>query len=414
MLIDRTDLLQRFLQYVRVNTQANAETQDYPSSPGQLQLGRHLTDELLAMGLSDAHQDVFGIVAATLPANVPRDVPVIAFNAHLDTSPEASGDNVNPQVIVDYAGGDILLPGDPSKVIKVSESPELEQLRGATLITTDGTTLLGADDKAGVAVIMQAIRTFREHPELPHGAIRVLFTCDEEIGRGVTHVDLNKLGAQACYTLDGSGANTIDTETFSADLATVTIRGVNIHPAIAKDRMVNAIRATGHFLAQLPADMSPERTADRDGFLHPYWIQGQVDRVVLRILLRDFATAALEEQAKLLHVLAAHTETAIPGCHLTIEVTPQYRNMGDGLAIAPHVVEFAELAHRRLGREPERTIVRGGTDGSRLTELGLPTPNLSTGQHNLHSILEWACLDEMVLATEVVVKIAEIWAENAR
>jgi tripeptide aminopeptidase len=252
------------------------------------------------------------------------------------------------------------------------------------------------------------------NPTIAHGKLRVMFTCDEEIGRGVDHVDLAKLGADACYTLDGPGANTIDVETFSADQAEVTFRGVNIHPAIAKDKMKNAIRAAAHFICQLPSDkLAPECTDGRDGFLHPYVVRGGVDEVTVRVLLRDFDTAKLSEQAQLLQGFCDHTAEQFSGTDVEIKVTEQYRNLGDGLARDPRVVEYAEEAHRRLGRSASREIIRGGTDGSRLTELGLPTPNLSSGQHNLHSQLEWACLDEMVQAVEVLVELVQVWAEKS-
>jgi tripeptide aminopeptidase len=297
----------------------------------------------------------------------------------------------------------------------VSEDPELNALIGKTLITTDGTTLLGADDKAGVAVIMQAVATLVAHPEIPHGPIRVCFTCDEEIGHGVDHVDLRELGATVCYTLDGQGADEIDVETFSADLATISVCGVNVHPAIAKGRMVNALRAVGSFLDRLPRDMlAPEVTADREGFLHPYTISGGVGEVILRVLLRDFETAKLNEQADLLRQTAVEVERDYPGTKIEIVVTPQYRNMAEGLAREPRAAEFAKRAVERMGRTPKMTIVRGGTDGSRFTELGLPTPNLSTGQHHLHSRLEWACLEEMEVAVGVLIELAQLWgAERA-
>jgi tripeptide aminopeptidase len=406
-------LLDRFLRYVKVHTTADDSTDRYPSSPGQLELGRMLVDELRGMGLPDALQDEYGIVSATVPATVNRPAPVVAFNAHLDTSPETSGEGVNPQVIRNYSGEDIQLPGDPSKVIRVEECPALKELAGKTLITTDGHTLLGGDDKAGVAVIMETAQWLVEHPEVPHGPVKVLFTCDEEIGRGVKHVDVKRLGATVCYTLDGSGAGLIDVETFSADLATVVIRGVNIHPSIAKDRMVNSIRAAAEFIARLPRDvMAPEVTSGRDGFLHPYQLEGGVAQTRLKILLRDFDTANLARQAELLHSIATKVESRTAGVKVEVQITRQYRNMAEGLRREPRAVSYAQEAFRRLGKEAKLDIVRGGTDGSQLTELGLPTPNLSTGQHNIHSPLEFACLDEMVEAGRVLVELVKIWAEE--
>ncbi|MBW3599709.1 MAG: peptidase T [Planctomycetes bacterium] len=406
-------LLDRFLRYVRIHTTADDATDRYPSSDGQLELGRMLVAELRAMGVADAKQDEHGIVTGTVPATIDRMAPVVAFNAHLDTSPETSGEGVKPQVIRNYPGGDITLPGDPSKVIRAKESPELNDLRGRTLITTDGTTLLGGDDKAGVAVIMETVHWLIEHPEIPHGPVKALFTCDEEIGRGVKHVDVKQLGADVCYTLDGSGAGVIDVETFSAGLATITVRGVNIHPSIAKDRMVNAVRAAGEFVARLPRDtLAPEVTSGREGFLHPYQIDGGVAQTRIRVLLRDFETAKLAWQAERLREIARDVEKIVPGVSIDIHIARQYRNMAEGLAREPRAVAYAREAFRRLGKEAKLDIVRGGTDGSQLTELGLPTPNLSTGQHNIHSPLEYACLEEMTEAGRVLLELAPIWAEG--
>jgi tripeptide aminopeptidase len=406
-------LLDRFCRYARVSTQADESAKTYPSSPGQFELGRLLTEELRALGLKDAHQDEFGIVMATITATAGRGAPTIAWIAHVDTSPETSGHNVRPVVHANYDGGDIVLPGDPSKVIRTADCPELLALKGKTIITTDGTTLLGGDDKAGVAVIMEAAATLLARPEVPHGPIRICFTCDEEIGHGVDHVDLKKLGATVAYTLDGGGVGEIDGETFSADLAVVTITGTNIHPSIAKGRMVNATRLAGMFLDRLPRRcLSPETTADREGFLHPYRIEGGVAEVTIRILLRDFDTARLADRAELLRTTARTVTAEYPTAKIDVQVTPQYRNMADGLKKEPRALAFAQEAMRRAGVEPKLTIVRGGTDGSRLTELGLPTPNLSTGEHNIHSPLEWTCLEEMATAVRVLVELARVWGES--
>jgi tripeptide aminopeptidase len=406
-------LLERFLRYVGVDTMARDGAGTYPSSPGQLELGRLLATELQAIGLADVRQNEFGIVTATVPGNVAGATDVIVFNSHLDTSPETTAAGVRPQVIRNYAGGDIVLPAAPERVIRTAENPQLAALKGHTIITTDGTTLLGADDKAGLAVIMESAAWLQEHPEIPHGPIRICFTCDEEIGHGVDHVDLDELGARAAYTLDGQGADEIDVETFSADLAIVTFGGVNIHPSIAKGRMVNAIRVAGDFLSRLPqSGHSPETTCDRAGFLHPYVIEGGVAEATLRVLLRDFETAKLDELARQLEQVARAVEADYPGARITVGRQQQYRNLREGLAREPRAVAFAAEALRRLGRTARRTIVRGGTDGSRLTELGLPTPNLSCGQHNPHSPLEWACLEEMVAAIEMLVMLARVWAEK--
>jgi tripeptide aminopeptidase len=414
-MIDQQRLLERFLRYVRVDTTAREGATTYPSSPGQLELGRMLKEELLAMGLADAVQTEMGIVLATVPSNVKHVAPVVALNAHVDTSPETSGKDVRPQVVGDYAGGDLVLPGKADAVIRAAENKELASLVGSTIITSDGTTLLGADDKAGLAVIMETAAHLAEHPEIPHGRVRVCFTCDEEIGHGVDHVDLQQLGATACYTLDGHGADEIDVETFSADLAMITVRGVNIHPAIAKDRMVNAVRAAADFVGRLPRDvLCPERTDGREGFLHPYQMAGGVAEVTMRILLRDFDTATLSRLAERLQAAAAETERGFAGAAVEVKIVPQYRNMAEGLAREPRAVRFAQQALERLGRRPRLTIIRGGTDGSRFTEMGLPTPNLSTGEHNPHSPLEWTCLEEMARAVEMLLELVQIWgAEGA-
>lgn len=406
-------LLERFCRYVRIHTTANEHASTYPSSPGQLELSRLLAQELRDMGVRDAHADEYGIVMATIPPTVPHKTPTLAFLAHVDTSPETTGKDVKPQIHRNYDGRDIVLPGDPSKVLRLADNPELAQLVGKTIITTDGTTLLGADDKAGVAVIMELARYLLTHREIKHGPVRLCFTCDEEIGHGVDHVDLKQLGADVGYTLDGSGQGEVDSETFSADLAVVTITGVNIHPSIGKGRMVNAVRLAGAFIERLPWQaLSPETTCEREGFLHPYHISGGVAEVTLRILLRDFDTPKLADKAELLGAIARLLEVEHPRCRIEVKVTPQYRNMADGLKKEPRAVAFAEEAIRRAGMVPKRTIIRGGTDGSRLTEMGLPTPNLSTGEHNPHSPLEWTCLEEMQSAVRVLVELVQIWAES--
>lgn len=406
-------LLERFCRYVRINTTADDRSSTVPSSPGQLELGRLLVAELKALGLADAEQDEHGIVLATIPATVSHATPVIAWNAHVDTSPETTGAGVKPMVHPHYDGKDIVLPGDPTQVLRPADNPELAALKGQTIITTDGTTLLGCDDKGGVAVIMEAAAQLMARPEVPHGPIRICFTCDEEIGRGTDHLDLSRLGASIAYTLDGKGQGEIDYETFSADLAVVTVNGINIHPSIGKGRMINAIRLAGQFLDRLPRlTQAPETTDGRDGFLHPYRIEGGVAETSLRILLRDFDTPRLAERAELLRTVARSVTADYPGARIDVQVTPQYRNMADGLAREPRAVAYAQEAMRRAGLEPKLTIVRGGTDGSRLTEKGLPTPNLSTGEHNIHSPLEWTCLEEMAKAVQVLVELARVWAEG--
>ncbi len=407
-----TTLLDRFLRYARIDTKADEKSTTYPSSPGQLVLGKMLRDELLALGLSDAIQNEHGLVFATVPGNVP-DAPTIAFNAHIDTNPENSGKDVNPQVIRDYRGGDIALPKDPSKVIRVGENPELDALIGKTIITTDGTTLLGADDKAGLAVIMEAARILMENPHIPHGPVRIVFTCDEEIGFGVKHLEPAQIGAIVAYTLDGAGSGEIEDETFSADAATVTVTGINIHPSIAKGRMINAVRLAGLFLDRLPQrTLSPETTANRDGFLHPLTIEGGVGETRIQFLLRSFDTPELAVQAEFLREIARQVEREYPGAKVKVETRKQYRNMRDGIAKEPRAIKYAEEATRRAGLEPKFKVIRGGTDGAMLTEKGLPTPNLSTGEHNPHSPLEWTCLEEMQAAVRVVVELCQVWARK--
>jgi tripeptide aminopeptidase len=406
-----SSLLDRFCSYVKIDTMAVEGSPTYPSSPGQLELGRLLTSELRDLGLRDAEQDGHGIIMATLPPTTKRTVPTIALFAHQDTSPETTAKNVKPVIHKNYDGKDIILPGDPSKVIRVSENPDLTRCVGKTVVTTDGTTLLGADNKSGVAVIMETAKYLLAHPEIEHGPIRICFTCDEEIGHGVDHVNLKKLGAVVGYTLDGMAEGEIEGETFSADKATVTITGVNIHPSIGKGRMVNAIRLAGLFLERLPRTaLCPETTADREGFIHPYVIEGGVGEAKLQFLLRDFDTAKLAVEADLLRTIARLVEVEYPRAKITVDVQKQYRNMADGIKKEPRAMAYAIEAMKKAGFEPKILSIRGGTDGSRLTEMGLPTPNLSTAEHNPHSPLEWTCVEEMESAVKVLVELAKVWA----
>lgn len=412
--VNRQRLLNRFLEYISFDTTADANSSTYPSSPGQLALGQQLVNQLKAMSIADAHQDEHGLVWGTIPATVPGPAPTILLNSHLDTSPETTGKNVKPQVIDNYQGDEIVL-GDSGLILNASTAPQLQSLVGKTIITTDGTTLLGGDDKAGVAIIMELAHHLIENPHLPHGEVRLLFTCDEEIGQGTKHVELAKINATAGYTLDGGGSGSLDVETFSADLATVVFRGKNIHPSIAKGAMVNSIRAVGHFLAQLPKHiLAPEVTDDRQGFLHPYTLSGSVAETKLQILLRDFDTPRLSDYAKLLEDLAHETESMWPGLNVSVAITSQYRNMADGLRRKPAVADLAEKAFASLNRPCRREIIRGGTDGAMLTALGLPTPNLSSGQYNIHSPLEFACLDEMQEAVEHLVVMLDLWQKHGR
>jgi tripeptide aminopeptidase len=411
MTIPTPTLLDRFCRYVRLHTEAVEGSPTYPSSPGQLELGKMLLGELQALGLKDAKQSEFGIVTATIPATKPGK-PTIAWIAHVDTSPETTGKNVKPIIHENYDGKDVVLPGDKSKVIRVADSPDLLACVGKTLITTDGTTLLGADNKAGVAVIMETAGYLLKHPEIPHGPIRIVFTCDEEIGHGVDHADPKEIGAVVGYTLDGMAQGEIEAETFSADKAHVTVRGVNIHPSIGKGRMINSIRLAGLFLDRLPrTTLTPETTDGRQGFIHPYKIEGMVAETQIHMLLRDFITAKLGEEAELIRTVAKTIEAEYPGAKIEVKIEQQYRNMADGLKNEPRAVEYALEATRRAGLEPKLGIIRGGTDGSQLTAKGLPTPNLSTGEHNPHSPLEWTCLEEMQSAVRVLVELAQVWAK---
>lgn len=405
-------LLDRFLRYVKVETTAAEDSKTYPSTETQLVLGKMLAEELRAMGIADAKQDEHGIVMGTLPGNVPG-APTIAWCSHVDTSPEFTAKNVKPVIHKNYDGKDITLPGDTSCVIKVSETDGMAALKGKTLITTDGTTLLGADDKSGVAVIMTSIAHLIAHPELKHGPIRILFTCDEEIGHGTDKLDLKKIDSICAYTLDGDGEGGIENETWSADMATVTITGKNIHPGYAKGRMINAIRLAAEFVSRLPwHTLAPETTEGRVGFLHPYVIEGGVPEVKIKVLLRSFVTAELKTQAEIVRNVAKTIEAEFPGVTIKIDVIEQYRNMLEHLAKEPRACKLAEEAIKRVGMTPHYKSIRGGTDGSKLSVMGLPTPNLSVGMHNFHSPLEFAVLEQMENAVKVLVELAQLWGKE--
>ncbi|WP_020473302.1 peptidase T [Zavarzinella formosa] len=413
MPVSTPTLLDRFCRYVRIHTEAAEGSTTYPSSPGQWDLGKLLLGELKEFGLKDATLDEFGIVTATLPSTVQHATPVIAWFAHMDTSPETSGKNVKPVLHPNYDGKDIVLPADPNRVIKVSESPELANCVGKTVITTDGTTLLGADNKAGVAVIMETVQHLLKNPSIPHGPVKICFTCDEEIGHGVDHVDVKKLGAVVGYTLDGAAHSEIEGETFSGDKATVVIRGKNIHPSIAKGRMTNAIRLAGLFIERLPrTSLTPETSEGRQGFLHPYRIDGAVAEVTITYLVRDFITAKLTEYADVLRSVAKTITAEYADAKIEVRINEQYRNMADGMQNEPRAMKLAVEATKRAGLNPKVGIIRGGTDGSMLTAKGLPTPNLSTGEHNPHSPLEWTCLEEMESAVKVLVELAQLWGQE--
>jgi tripeptide aminopeptidase len=407
-------VLDRFLRYVKVDTQSDDDSDSYPSTTKQLDLSRILADECRNIGLTDVTMSEFGIVTATIPATVDHDAPAIAWIAHVDTSPEFSGTDVKPVLHENYDGNDIVLTGDPSRIIKVEENVALKSLVGATIVTTDGTTLLGADDKAGVAAIMAAADWLMNNLKTQHGPIRLCFTCDEEIGRGIDKLDIASLNAVCGYTLDGEGRGMIDYETFSADGATVTVEGINTHPSEGKGKMVNSLRILSHFLARLPEDhLSPETTDGRDGFIHPYVVEGGVAKATAKIILRDFDTAKLAEQAALLESIAKDLRTAYPKATITVDIREQYRNLADGLKSEPRAIPKAEQAMKAAGLELGLTIIRGGTDGSILTERGLPTPNLSTGEHNPHSPLEWTSKEELETAVNVLVELAKVWGSES-
>jgi len=405
-------LLDRFCRYVKIETTSVEETDAYPSSANQLELGKMLTQELKDLKLDNVSMDQHGIVMATLSPTT-DGAPTVAWLAHMDTSPDYTGKGVKPTIHKNYDGKDIVLSGDSSKVIRVDETEGLAQLKGKTLITTDGTTLLGADDKSGVAVIMTAIDHLQSHPEIKHGPIRIVFTCDEEVGRGTDKLDLKKIGAICAYTLDSEAEAHMESETFSADLAIITVLGKNIHPGFAKGKMINAIRLASEFISRMPSDgMSPETTSGREQFIHPYALEGGVDKASFRCILRSFVTADLKDQAARLQKIADEIVAANPGSSIDVEIKKQYRNMIEYLDKEPRAAALGEQAIRAAGLEPKMESIRGGTDGSRLSEMGLPTPNLSVGMHNFHSPLEFACLEQMESAVKILIELAQLWGKE--
>ena len=407
-------VLERFLRYVVIDTQSDPESPSTPSTEKQKTLGRLLVAELREIGLSDADMDDNGYVYATLPANTNKVVPVICFCSHMDTSPDFTGANVKPQIARNYQGGEIVLPGDKARVIRPADHPALAAQIGNDIVTSDGTTLLGADDKAGLAEIVDALRFLAAHPEIRHGAIKVLFTPDEEIGRGVDKADLKRLGADLAYTMDGSTAGTIEDETFSADVATVTITGLAAHPGFAKGRMENAIRIAACIVNALPKDAcTPETTEGRDGFLHPVSVTSQLGEAKLQYIIRDFTEEGLRDKAMLLERTIKDVMRDFPRSTYTFEVKEQYRNMKAVLDRHPQIVENAMEAVRRAGLKPEKDSIRGGTDGSRLSFMGLPCPNIFAGGHAFHSPLEWVSVQDMQAAVRTIVHLAAVWEERA-
>jgi tripeptide aminopeptidase len=407
------DVLERFLRYVVIDTQASVESSGYPSTEKQLDLSRLLVDELRTIGLEDVELTEHGYVFATLPGTV-AGAPTVGLIAHVDTSPDAPGTGVNPVVHRGYAGGPVRLPGDQTQVLDPAELPQLAARVGHDIVTSDGTTLLGADDKAGVAEIVAAV-AYLARDDAPRATVRVAFTVDEEVGRGTDHFDLERFGADFAYTFDGSGLGEVEIETFSADQLKLTIRGVGVHPGTAKGRLVNAIKLLADVVSGLPRDtLSPETTEGREGFLHPGRIAGTASSATLWLLARDHDDEKLEQHVELVRRLATEVVGREPQASFELEVEAQYRNMRRALDQHPEIVAAAETAIRRAGVDPVHSIIRGGTDGARLTEKGLPTPNLFTGGQDYHSLREWASVQDMAAAAATAVELVRVWGEPSR
>jgi len=404
----------RFLRYVKIDTQSSHTSTTYPSTEKQKDLGRLLVKELHEIGIADAHLDEFGYVYATVPSNTTKRVPVICFCAHMDTSPDVTGKDVRTQIVRNYRGGDITLPGDPTQVIRAADNPALKEQIGNDIITTDGTTLLGADNKAGIAEIMDAVNILVNNTDLKHGTLKILFTPDEEVGGGVDHVDIKKLGADFGYTMDGESAGNLEDETFSADKATITIRGVSAHPGFAKGKIENAVKIASRIVERLPKDTcSPETTEGREGFLHPTGLQATLEGATLGFIVRDFSEEGLREKEALLDTITKDVMRAFPHSTCELEFEQQYRNMKVVLDKHPRVTANALEAIRRAGLTPKRTSIRGGTDGARLSFMGLPCPNIFAGEHAFHSRLEWVSVQDMEKAVETIIHLAAIWEEQA-
>ncbi|MFA7229416.1 MAG: peptidase T [Melioribacteraceae bacterium] len=404
----------RFLKYVKYDTQSNEDSTTFPSDSKQLELSKSLVEELKAIGLKDAEMDEYGYVMATLPSNTNKKVPTIGFISHVDTSPAVTGANVNPIIHKNYQGGDIVLPNDTTKIIDAAGNPELKDMIGLDIITSDGTTLLGADDKAGVAEIMDAMNYLITHPEVKHGTIRICFTPDEEVGRGTEKFDIKKYGAQYAYTIDGSTRGEVETETFSADSVVIKFNGKNVHPGYAKDKMVNSVKVAARFLEMLPkSSLSPETTEKREGYVHPTQISGNETQTVIKFIIRDFIADKLKDYESFLKELAEKTVVQFPGSVMEFEVIEQYRNMKYVLDKHPMVEANALEALKRLGIPPIQSAIRGGTDGSRLSLMGLPTPNLFAGGHNFHGFLEYVAIQDMEAAVKMIVTLANVWEEKS-
>lgn len=401
------------MRYVKIDTQSDPESPTCPSTAKQKNLGRLLVEELQAMGIADAELDEHGYVYATIPATTDKKVPVLCFCSHMDTSPDCSGENVNPVVHRQYDGGDIVLPKDPLQVIRFAEHRALAAQVGNDIITTDGTTLLGADNKAGLAEIMDAAHYLVGHPEVKHGKIRLLFTPDEEIGRGVDKVDMKKLGADFGYTMDGETIGHIENETFSADAASLVIRGFPTHPGFAKNSMQHAIKIAARIVEALPRDKAPETTEHKQPFIHPTGIIGSLEKVEIKFIIRAFDTDTLHALEEELKAIATGVLSQYSKCSFELKITEQYRNMKQVLDQHPQVVNHAMEAIRRTGVEPVLSSIRGGTDGSRLSFMGLPCPNIYAGEHAFHSKQEWVSIQDMQKAVETIVHLAAIWEERA-
>ena len=403
---------ERFQRYVRYDTQSAEESKTYPSTEKQKDLGRRLAEELGELGLRDATIDQHGYVTATLTSNMDRVVPTIGLIAHMDTSPDVSGKNVNPIVHKNYSGQDIVLQGDNTQILRLSETPELKEQLGNDIITADGTTLLGADDKSGVAEIMDALCYLTKHPNVKHGTIKVAFTPDEEVGRGVEHFDVRGFGAQFAYTIDGGAISEVENESFCADSARVIFRGVSFHPGYAKGKLANSIKLASEFLEELPKNTdSPETTEKTEGYVHPHTIQGSVEETVVKFIIRDFELEGLKKREESLRALAEETASNHPRSTVRFEVEESYRNMKYVLEKYPEVVEKAIMAVRMAGLQPKLHSIRGGTDGAKLCYMDLPTPNLGSGMHNIHSKLEWISIQDMKKAVEVILNLVKVWSE---
>lgn len=401
------------MRYVQIDTQSDPQSDTHPSTEKQKHLSRLLAEELQGLGLRDAHMDEWGYVYATLPANTQKEVPPICFCAHVDTAPDASGTGVKPLLHRNYTGADIILPDDNSVVLRRSELPYLAECLGHDIITASGTTLLGGDDKAGVAEIMDAIRFLALHPEVKRGTVKVLFTPDEEVGRGTAKVDIKKLGARFGYTLDGGSRGALEDETFSADAATLTINGVITHPGDAIGKLVNALKIAGEVLAQLPSkSLSPETTEGREGFIHPIRVEGLAEKCVVEFIIRDFVTAGLKEKEALLENMVQQVLKNHPKAAYTLEITEQYRNMKEVLDRHPQIIAHAKEAIQRAGLEVKMESIRGGTDGSRLSFMGLPCPNLFTGMQAIHSKREFISVQDMQKAVQTIVHLVQVWEER--